>query len=225
LDIALYITEEFKHRTRQHLGQRFQGDLTLSTAIVWAHTTFPFGTWLDMAESALKFAKREGAKRQLSGGLLNFLVISSTNHLAFAHFYRHVLTHEEPGQWKVERTLRPYTPEELRQLLGYRQTLRRMSRSKLAALRQAVFQPPTRAMFEAVRTLVHRRDDRTRAAIQEMVYTLVESRRGQSGSLLFPFVAMKEELQDPDEALTTYTTPIADLAELWDFIPGGSDEE
>jgi hypothetical protein len=220
LAIALDVSEEFRRRTQQRFGKAY----TLSMAIVWAHATFPFGTWFEMAESALKFAKYEGAKRKTKG-LINFLVISSTNHLDFKRFYNQVLSAEEGKQWKVVRTLRPYTTEDLRRLVHYRQTLKRLPRGKLEALRQAVFQPRTRAIFEALRVLVHWRNEAVRMTMQEMVHTLVNNTTEQTGSLLFPFVEVKDAVGDTVPPLTTYRTPIADLAELWDFIPGGADEE
>jgi hypothetical protein len=61
--------------------------------------------------------------------------------------------------------------------------------------------------------------------MQEMVRTLVSNTAEQTGSLLFPFVEMKDAAGNTIGPITTYRTPIADLAELWDFIPGGADEE
>jgi hypothetical protein len=220
LDIALYINDGFQRQTQQRLGTAY----TLSIAIVWAHATFPFGTWLDIAESTLKFAKREGAKRSHKG-LLNFLAISSANHLDFKQFYQQVLTNDAAAEYRIIRTLRPYTNEGLRQLIAYRHMLQRVPRNKLAALRQAVFQPRTQAIFEAFRVLVHWRGERTRQTIQELVNALVQQHTGQIGSRLFPFVEVKDDVGEVQERITTYYTPIVDLAELWDFIPGGIDEE
>jgi hypothetical protein len=220
LAIALHISEAFQRQTRERFGTPY----TLSTAIVWAHATFPFGAWLETAESALKFAKQEGAKRQQQG-LINFLVISSANHLDYKQFHQQLLTSKIDPQRQIVRTLRPYAPQVLQRLIDYRHTLRRMPRSKLAALRHAVFQPRNRAIFEALRVLVHWRDDNARQSVQDMVHTMVDECTGQSGPLLFPFVEVKDQSETLGESATTYCTPLADLAELWDFISGGSDED
>jgi hypothetical protein len=165
-------------------------------------------------------AAQASANADQQKGLVNFLVISSTTHLAFQSFYQQILTHNEPGEYRILRTLRPYTTADLRQLISARQTLHRMPRNKLAALRQAVFQPRTRAIFEALRVLVHWRGEETRSAIQEFVQTMVARRIGDVGTSVFPFIEVKDA-----EPVTTYYTPIVDLAELWDFLPGGADED
>lgn len=213
LDVSLYITEAFKEQTEKALGRAY----TVSTAIVWAHPNFPFRTWLDITESALKFAKREGAKRGHTG-LINFLVISSANHLAFERYYKEVLTTEETGRSLV-RTLRPYTACRLRKLIAYREQLAGMSRSKLADLRHAVFQSQSRAIFEALRVLTHWRDQQ-HYLLNKMVRTLGhEDTEGTRQQLLFPFMQIEEEKSGvPHVCLRT---PIADLAELWDFTGRG----
>jgi hypothetical protein len=224
LALALDINEGFHQHTQQRLGTAY----TLSTAIVWAHATFPFGVWHDIAESTLKFAKREGA-RWGHKGLINFLAISSSNHLEFETFYDKVLCDGTPDGRQIVRTLRPYTAERLRNLITYRNALRRLPRSKLAALHQAVFQPPRRAMFEALRLLVHWRGEATRQSIQKLVPELVEAflreeRPGKVGTTLFPFIEVKDDIGADNLPVTTYYTPLVDLAEIWDFLPGGQDE-
>ena len=224
LDITIYLMEEFTRQATQLLGQSY----TLSSAIVWAHTSFPFGTWLDITDGALKFAKREKALRErsgldsgkASGGLINFLAISSANHSDFKQYYDDVLSSGDIGRGKLFRTLRPYTIPDLKRLMAYRQRLTRMPRSKLEGLRQAIFQPRSRAMYEALRSLVHWRDETSRAVIQEMLLDLVESATGKPGQYLFPFIGVEDLTADPDERLTNYHTPLVDLAEIWDFIPG-----
>ncbi len=232
LGMALTIAEQFRAQTRQ----QFQREYTVSSAIVWAHRSFPFGTWLDIAESTLKFAKQEGAKRKRQGrtnadGLINFLVVSSANHLDFKQFYKQVLLSEEKNsQPRIEilRSLRPYTTDDLRRLIAYRSSIKGLTPTKLESLRRAVFQSSLQqAMLDALLILTHWRNDSSRTALLELpgLFASLIPEQQRQLPLMFPFAAMEDKGSDPDELTTTYFTPIADLAELWDFIPGGLNED
>ena len=215
---ALTLVEQFAQLSKEKLGRC----LTLSAAVVWAHQHYPFDVWRELAESALRFAKREGALRTPTGGLINFLAVSSANHLAFESFHRSILTTTESETRRIIRTMRPYAPALLRDLIRYRSDiLRTVPRSKLAALNQAVFQPSYRqAMLDALKILVHWRGERSRTAIVECVQTLggVDKR-----NLSFPFAITRETDSEVGGERETYRTPLADLAEIWDFLPGDAD--
>lgn len=230
LDFALLVTEGFTQQTQQRLQQTF----TLSTAVVWAHTRFPFGAWHALAESALKFTKQQRAGRRQKNAadmepLINFLVISSANHLDFGSYYEQVLMTEKKDEYQqIIRTMRPYTISDLRNLMSYRrdkQKLAGIPRSKLEALRRAIFQSSApQAMLDALHVLVHWRNQNTRRAIYQLLHDYLDQE--QQERLLFPFVQRKTpDTFDPDETMVTYCTPLADLAEVWDFIPGDSDEK
>lgn len=234
VDIALAIAEYFYEHTQDlRLGTPGQQQrITLSTAIVWAHQNFPFGAWLDITESALKFAKQERAERKranphYSDPLINFLVISSANHLDFKRFYKEVLTQDNRD--RLLRTLRPYTPATLRQLLSYRQAFQRLPRGKLEALRRALFASSLQqAVLDALRVLVHWRDDSTRDLMYKLVTDThlipqqVSNPRGPERAW-FPFVEVEKGTSGTQVGKRTYVSPIADLAELWDFLPGDTD--
>ncbi|MBX0329717.1 hypothetical protein K2Z83_18765 [Oscillochloris sp. ZM17-4] len=215
---ALTLVEQFAQLSNQKLGR----DLTLSAAVVWAHQRYPFAVWRELAESALRFAKREGALRTPSGGLINFLAVSSANHLAFEAFHRSVLTTHESESRRIVRTLRPYTPALLRELVRYRSDiLRDVPRSKLAALNQAVFQPSYRqAMLDSLKILVHWRGERSRRAVVACVQDLGGVRER---NISFPFAITRETDPEVGGERETYRTPLADLAEIWDFLPGDAD--
>ena len=81
IEVALNVVERFSELTEKSWGKR----LNLSASVAIAHTNYPIGLLLQLAESGLKFAKREGARRRMEGeslndGLINFLVVSSANH-------------------------------------------------------------------------------------------------------------------------------------------------
>ncbi len=213
LEVAIHISDTFRVRTQKTLGQAY----TVSTAVVWAHPKFPFRSWFAMADSALKFAKREGVKRSCTG-LINFLVISSANHLVFEQYYKDILVVEEAG-YRLVRTLRPYTTTHLAQLISYRKQLAGISRSKLASLRNAAFLSQSRAMFEALRTLTHERSEERRRVIQKMVMTLGSENTETEAQMLFPF--MKVVKNKGGLLHAELRTPMLDLAELWDFTDKG----
>lgn len=217
LPVALTLVEEFARRSAAVLGQR----QTLSAAVVWAHTRYPFAVWRELAESALRFAKREAVRRKLPGGLINFLVVSSANHLEFEAYHSAVLSTSESDERRLVRTLRPYSPADLRTLMRARtETLSGIPRNKLSALNQAVFQPSSRqAMLDALKILVHWRGEKSREAVIDLVAALTGEDKKK---LSFPFALRREPKPAGNGERERYVTPLADLAEIWDFLPGES---
>ena len=204
LEAAYAIVVGFRERIRKALAR----DLRVSAAVVWAHDKFPFASFLRLTESALKFAKTEGARRR-ERGLINFLVVSNANHLDFGTFYKHDLTLEKNGV-KIVRTLRPYTPELLRQLLDARASaeVAEAPRSKIQQLRQAVFQSNRQqASLDAIIALAHWRNQDQRKYFMELPKQLFPS----GSNRIFPWVEYNGELR----------TPFVDLAEIYDFTEGG----
>ena len=201
LEVAINIVDKFRAKTESKLGE----PLTLSAAVVWAHVKFPFRTLLDIAESTLKYAKKEGARRG-QRGLVNFLVVSSANHLNYSEYHKQVLKLENE-QKTLYRTLRPYTPEDLRELLSWRRRYAAAPRSKIESLRHAVFQPSLQqSMIDGLATLFHWRSIEQRMACYKLP-TACKPNSNQS----FPWASVDQE----------YYTPFVDLAELWDFTPTG----
>ncbi|NJO81846.1 MAG: hypothetical protein HC828_03075 [Blastochloris sp.] len=227
IDFALRVAEGFTQQAPRLSDQ----PLTLSTAIVWAHPKFPFGIWHNVAESALKFAKQERARRLQQdsdncGPLINFLVISSPNHLDFGRYYQEILVTKETDKQHIIRTMRPYTIAALKNLISYRRNgLRTIPRSKLEGLQRAVFQSSSQqAMLNALRILVHWRGQKTRDAMQQCIYDFTQAEERP----LFPFIQGKttpfvitcsDEKEPRGAEITTHRTPVVDLVELWDFIP------
>jgi hypothetical protein len=205
LETALTIQEQFTALLQPNYSD--PDPPGLSVAVILAHVNFPFGALFDIAESALKFAKKQRAKRGVSEGLLNFLVINSANHLDFKDYYNDQLRHlgwqnDDPDLY---RTLRPYTAADMRQLLQTGATLRDAPRTKLEQLRRAVFEPRTQAMLEGMVALLRWRDTGQRECIQQFVATFADHQR----QVNFPWF----------ERNGTYHTPLLDLVELFDFLP------
>jgi len=201
LEVAINIVEQFRTKTQKKLGE----SLTLSAAVIWSHIKFPFRALLDVAETSLKFAKKEGARRQ-HPGLVNFLVVSSANHLDFNEYNKQVLKVESEEE-TLYRTLRPYTTSDLRALLKWRKNNGSAPRSKIEALRHAVFQPSSQqSMIDGLATLFHWRSVEQRMAC----YKLPRDCK-PNAEQSFPWARVGKE----------YYTPFADLAELWDFTSAG----
>jgi|GEM_PF-3828552 hypothetical protein len=208
LPVTLDLIANFMDQTNRRLS--------LSASIVWSHPTYPISIWLDLAEDALQFAKRQ---RREQKGLINFLVISSANHRDFDSYYRAAL-HYLQGEMPVYRTIRPYTPDRLKELLELRQQLANVSRTRLEALRRAVFLPSLfQAELAALRVLTHWRNRDERQRVLSSVRSFIPP--GETvQQLAFPFVRTQNSA-----GTTSFYTVLADLAELWDFLPGGDNAD
>jgi hypothetical protein len=205
IDAATTLTEKFGDYTQQLLNKR----LSLSIGVVLAHAKFPFRTMLDLAESALKFAKREAVKRQLTGdrSLVNFMIISNANHLDFKSFYSEMLKYQpNPQQPAWLRTQRPYTPADLRELLKTARALKDAPRGRLQALGECVFLPPEQAKLEGATALMRWQG------------------KSESGRNVEQVKAVKALLPQTSEFpwdVTDRSTPLFDLVELFNFVKDG----
>jgi len=163
MDVVQYIVRRFPELTEEKYGER----LALSAAVVLTRVNFPIGPLMALAESGLKFAKREAARRRQSGetlygGLINFLVVSSANHLDFKEYYQQTLKQGVKAEEyyreaeTLYRTRRPYTAEGCAELLEQIRNLRRIGipRTKLEQLRAAVFKSRKQATIDAMMAIL-----------------------------------------------------------------------
>lgn len=165
LDVALTITREF-HELTKEIDPKHEG-YTLSVGVVLAPVKYPFGLLLDLAETTLKFAKDEAAKRRLDfekdeaerrrlkpeteerkyneTGMINFTTVLGSTSRDFKKVYGFLKSTQEEKK-RTERsfyaTLRPYNTQQLRILLnkireGHRKGL---GRTKLQQLREAILE-------------------------------------------------------------------------------------
>lgn len=211
MDVAQLIVERFPEMTEEICGRR----LSLSASVVLAHVNFPIGPLMGLAESGLKFAKREAARRRHKGdevaeGLINFLVVSSPNHLDFETYYNRTLKDEVRAQAYYQdaemlyRTQRPYTAQGCAQLLRRVRHLREigMPRAKLQQLRTAVFKSRKQATIDAMMAVLRLRDEDQRQELFKLVGT------DTAEKLRIPWVKQGDR----------WTTPILDVVELFDFV-------
>jgi hypothetical protein len=212
MDVAQHVVRRFPELTEEMYGER----LNLSASVVLAHVNFPIGPLMTLAKSGLNFAKREAARRRQADeafdeGLINFLVVSSANHLDFKTYYKQTLKQEVKAEEyyqeaeTIYRTRRPYTAEGCAQLMEQIRKLRRISipRTKLEQLRSAVFKSRRQATIDAMMAILRLRNEQHREALFELVGS------GTTEKLRIPWIK-----EDNGE----WTTPMLDVVELFDFV-------
>lgn len=204
IEVALNIVESFPKLT----AKRWDKALSLSACVVISHVNYPIGSLLDLAQNGLKFAKQQGARRRLKGetldsGLLNFLVVSSANHLNFKEYYKQTLKQKEEDS-TLYRTQRPYTAKEMHKLLVQIRMLREkgVPRGKLEQLRMALFKSRKQGTLDAMMAAL-RLSNRTHV---EALLQLVGHQTQQK--LHLPWI----------EKGNDWVTPILDITELFDFV-------
>ena len=206
IEVALHIVEQFPKRAKE----KWEEPLHLSASVTLAHVNYPINSLIQLAESGLRFAKQQAAVRhrlmdeKLDGGLLNFLVVTSANHLDFKEYYEQGLK-QETGNETLYRTQRPYSTSHMRTLLKQIKELKRegISRGKLEQLRGAAYMSRKQGTLEGMMAVLRLRDSRQRKALltlagdnpAKQVY-LPWSRRSNS----------------------EWSTPFVDIAELIDFV-------
>ena len=208
LEVSMKITERFSELTEKCWGKR----LTLSVGVAIAHAKFPFSSLLELTEQALKFSKKEAAKRKRRGqgiekeGLINFIVVNNSNSLSFDDYYNDTLSEEDRNQ-NSYRTLRPYNLTNLGYIV---KTIRRLKkknfpRGKLKGLQETVFQSRNQSILEGLRFVNSIKDKNQRKTFDDFLKHFATNQQQYSA---FPW------FKEGDD----YYTPFLDLVELYDFI-------
>lgn len=206
IEVALHLVKRFPVLTGRRLGR--DKALSLSACVVISHVKYPIGSLLDLAQSGLKFAKQQGARRRLNGetlegGLLNFLVVSSADHLDFKEHYKHTLKQEDKDSI-LYRTQRPYTASEMDKLLGQIRMLREkgVPHGKLEQLRAALFKTRKQGILDAMLAILRLHNPMHINALLELVGH--ESKQ----KLYLPWMEKGHD----------WVSPILDITELFDFV-------
>lgn len=222
MDVACTIAEQFY----KHTGSKY----TLSIGVVLAPIKYPFGLLQDLAESTLKYAKKEGAKRESKSKygdtFINFMTVTGSTSLDFNKVYKSL---HKKGDVSFYATLRPYTVEEMRKLLD---TIRKgrkkaLGRTKLHQVRQAVLKMNlTTSVGEGMAILRNWRE-KQRDFVMQHVFTVGSRyqeayRNPDKPDTLFPRVTFPWFADGPK----TYRTSLLDFVELYDFVAqeGGDDD-
>ncbi len=220
-DVALTIAREFERLTKEK-DPKGKG-YTLSVGVVLAPIKYPFGLLQDLAEGALKFAK----KRSLLGeSRINFVTVAGSISQNFDKVYQslsQIRTKDDSDNTpEFYATLRPYSIEQFNRLLdairhGHELGL---GRTKLHQLREAILKRNlTTSVNDALAVLRNWRKDQ-REYIVNYVYTLAtqhqeQSRNPDDPSTWFPRVTFPWFANDRKDA---YHTTLLDFIELYDFV-------
>ena len=205
IEVSMKISQKFSEFTEKNLGER----LTLSVGVAIAHANFPFSSLLNLAEQALKFAKKEAVKRKRHGqeieteGLINFIVVNNSNSLDFDGYYEETLRDDDQN---VYRTLRPYNLEDLGYIAETIRCLKKENfpRGKLNGLRDTIFQNRNQSILEGLMFFSRTRDKKHQQIFTDFLAHFVSSS-------FFPCFPWFKEGED-------YHSPFLDLIELYDFI-------
>ncbi len=204
IEVSMKITQKFSELTQKCFDER----LTLSVGIAIAHASFPFSSLLNLAEQALKFAKKQAVKRkrrgqQITEGLINFIVVNNANSLDFDSYYEQTLSDADQSMY---RTLRPYTLTDLQYIIEtiYGLKKERFPRGKLKGLRDAIFQRRNPSILEGLMFLSKTKNKKHQRIFRDFLAHF-------DTSSVFPYFPWFQEGED-------YYSPFLDLIELYDFI-------
>lgn len=238
LDVALSISKQFYAETNQQH--------TLSVGVILAPVKYPFGLLHDLAQGTLQHTKTAGAKRKQvrkqSGKkieentrkktpenddtLINFLVVTGSTSQSFEQVYgslceKHGRVSGHENDVAFYATLRPYTVEELDNLL---QAIRMgkelgLGHTKLHQLREAVLKMNlTSSVMEGLAVLRNWRA-RQREFVLSQIYTPGKHYQEQykdeaRPETLFPRMVFPWFADGPD----VYRSSLLDFVELYDFV-------
>jgi hypothetical protein len=226
LDVACTLASVFHDQTRGR-GPGGQ-DCSLSVGVVLAPVKYPFGPLEDLAESTLKFAKKEGAKRQqrvqapssasnYGNTLINFITVTGSTSPDFKRVYDllHATSAGPAGRdYTLSATLRPYTVETMQDLLAAISQGKRkgLGRGKLHQVREAVLHMNLSTSVYAGMAVLRNWQPRQRDFVRQQVYSLGNPHHAAPSRAPFPWFA-----DGPD----TYRTALLDYVELYDYVSRG----
>ncbi len=257
MDVALAIATEFRKLTAENelireatasvLGKLTAENrpiqeitaarLSLCVGVVLAPIKYPFGLLQDMAESALKFAKktsandREKVKNQeelaaFDGTRINFQVVTGGSHPNFNETYRKVYQHKDKDK-KLEfhASLRAYKPEDLALLL---QAVREghtlnLGRTKLHQLREAILEKNLTTAVQMGLATLRNWQEQQRIFVVESVYEFggrYQMSRSDPDNPVsgFPRVTFPWFADGKHHDRSVYRTSLLDFIELYDFV-------
>lgn len=230
LDVALELARTF----RAEAGQ----GRTLAISVVMAPVKYPFGLWREMAEEALKFAKKESAEarawaRQTGQTIdetrINFLVVTGSSSDFKAVYDRTYFNEDKEAHQEFHATLRPYAPADLEVLL---KAIRdpaggNLGRTKLHQMREAVLRMNlTTSVSDGLATLRNWRPAQRDHVVRHVYEFAGRCQMPHSNpadpvagfpQVTFPwFAAGRNERRQN----TVYRTSLLDFVELYDFLAG-----
>lgn len=236
MEVALIIAQKFRElANNEQISKLTSAKLSLSVGVVLAPVKYPFGLLQDMAESALKFAKKAAADDraksenpdQFDGSRINFLVVTGGSKPDFKLIYNDIYHRTDKDKsLEFHASLRPYKPEELQDLLGsIRQGRKlRLGRTKLHQLREAVLDKNlTTSVQKGLATWHNWRSEKQRGYITGLVYEYGARRQSERANVndpasLFARFTFPWFADGKNKKRDVYRTPLLDFIELYDFV-------
>jgi hypothetical protein len=237
MDVALIIAQKFRElANNERISKLTSAKLSLSVGVVLAPVKYPFGLLQDMAESALKFAKKaahdDQAKakdpKQFDGTRINFLVVTGGSKPDFKLIYNdlyHRMDKDKKGL-EFHASLRPYKTKDLQDLLGSIREGRRLrlGRTKLHQLREAVLDKNlTTSVQKGLATWHNWRSEKQRGYVTGLVYEYGARRQAARANVndpasLFVRFTFPWFADGKNKERDVYRTPLLDFIELYDFV-------
>jgi hypothetical protein len=208
VELILAVCRRFQAETRAH-GH----EVSMSGGVVFAHVSQPILSLEMRSQELLRQAKDRALKERAAApdgkvevGAIDFLVTSSPTLNPLHQIRREDYWRSHEKAW---RTQRPYTLDELTALVGHVRRFKSgdgaevFPRNKLNALYQALFKSKDQATFETMVVTWHL----SRAQRQKLLDFAAD-------------LGFRDQLPwGHDETENTYSTALADLIELYDFVP------
>jgi hypothetical protein len=225
LDVAILFMEKFQKRTielqREYKGKKQLSEyfadvgLTTSAGVVIAHAHYPVSDLMGLAGELMKIAKIKAAHlaetKKEQTGTLDFMILTEAGSESIKDRRKVEYTRSSNSGLEIRLTERPYTTAEARWLLTTIRALKnsKVPRSKLKALYPVLFQGPMQAQFDALRIKERLKitgDLKRSAPLKKLVTSILP---------IFPF-------REHDD--NSWSTPLTEIIELYDFIQPGKDE-
>lgn len=237
LDIALHIVEQFERKANDlahcpEVGLPTEKPLSMSASVVIAHDTFPIQAMHTLATELLKKAKaktselmarstgneRTGADGPIASelvGAIDFMVVTEAATAGLDAVRDQVLSGASfvappiGGDMKYILTERPYTVNDLKNLLRYIKKFKRQDfpTTRLHAMYEALFRSRVQAQVTALATIARAKPEH--------------------GDLARAFF---REFRVPDSSLPwrerkdgSFSSPLGDLIEIYPFVHGDAE--
>lgn len=236
MDVAVTIAQEFHSLAEKHRDPRLiDKPHTLSIGVTLAPVKYPFGLVRAIAESALKFAKADGAEARKGGEddtRINFLSVTGGSVNDFKKVFDATYHKKDKVKHLVDTnefyaTLRPYKVQDLDTLLNEIREAKklRLGRTKLHQLRDAVLDKNLTTSVTKGLALLSNWREKERTFVARRVYEF-GGRYPQQGNpqrdqavLDFPRVTFPWFVYGKNEdGQRVYRTPLLDFIELYDFV-------
>lgn len=232
MDVALTLAKEFREETKKNDTRLEKKGYTLSVAIILAPVKYPFSLLHALAESTLKYAKKEGARREeavktrgeqrdFDNTIINFVVVAGNTGHEFEKVMESLSRKYKDEQTRFYATLRPYSVEELEELRAAVRMGKEidLGHTKLHQLREAVMEKNLTTSVSDARAVLNNWKDKQWQFVYRYVYAIAgryqeQRKENEEPGTWFPRMTFPW-FEDGEDV---YRSPLLDFAELYDFI-------